>query len=201
MALNQITAPAAEPVTVAEQKEHSHISTALDDTLIGNQIIAARTWAEGYCNRQFMAATYEWRFDAFPTNPNRFIDLPKAPLISITKIEYFDTTGTKVTWALANYQVDANTEPGRVMPVKDGTWPEADLATLGAVIVTFKAGYETTASPPVANVPELIKLGVRTLVAEMYERREEAIVGLPVQRVLLPVQRILFPFKVGAFGA
>ena len=60
MALKLVTAPAAEPVTLAEIKEHLRVDSDLEDALISALITAARQWAETYQGRAYITQT--WNF-------------------------------------------------------------------------------------------------------------------------------------------
>jgi len=111
MGLTQTVAPAIEPVTNAEARDHLRISTVDDDILIGTYITAARQYIEGRTNRQFINATWSWTLEAFP---NIFY-VPRPKLSSVTSIAYLDTAGSSQTLSTDVYSVDTNTEPGRIV--------------------------------------------------------------------------------------
>lgn len=151
----------AEPVTTAEAKSHLRVSIATDDTLIDNLVVAAREWFEVATWRGLVADDEAVeKFDRFP----RIIRLKNAPLRSVTTVEYIDINGSSQT--VDDYQEDAVTEPGRIIPVYGGSWPST-REQLNAVTITYKSGYVNAAA-----VPKSIKQGILMLVAHWYENRE-----------------------------
>jgi uncharacterized phiE125 gp8 family phage protein len=112
MALKLITAPAAEPVSTSEAKSHLRVDTTADDTYIGTLITVARQNVESHLRRALISQTWEVVLDAFPAG---VIRLPKPPLASVTSIKYTDDEGNESTYSSANYVVDSDTEPGRVV--------------------------------------------------------------------------------------
>lgn len=65
-------------------------------------------------------------------------------------------------------QVDAESEPGRLLPAFGATWPVARVQ-LASVQVTYVAGYGTR-----GQVPEDVQQRLLAHVAHCYERRENA---------------------------
>jgi hypothetical protein len=160
-------------------------------------ISAARRWCELFCGRQFITATYRLTLDFFPSpiwlapygaaamRPDdplvgvhifepgtNAIRLPRPPLLAITSLQYYDTSGTLQTLDPTSYKVDTDSEPGRVNPADDLSWP-AVREQIGAVIVTFTAGYGASAS----NVPENIRLAIMQLAGHWFQNRETVGVG------------------------
>jgi hypothetical protein len=67
----------------------------------------------------------------------------------------------------SDYVLDAACEPARVTPVFGKTWP-ATLPQIGAVSVTFDAGYGGASA-----VPEGLKSWIKLRVGSLYGHREE----------------------------
>lgn len=161
--LELATAPAEEPVTTAEAKDHLRVSSAADDSYIAGLVTMARQTVEDYIGRQLITATYDLFLDAWP----RIIRPPKPPLQTVTSIEYTDTDGnTGQVWSSSLYQVDAKTHPARIMPVQGETYPSVQAQTLNPIKVRYVAGYGLQ-----ANVPQKLKQGLLLLVALLYEER------------------------------
>lgn len=174
-----ISAPTAEPVTVAEVKRHSRISTADDDLYIETLIEVARKKVESDLNRQIMTATYDLFLDWFPPwnwvvnqgSQSELIKIPKPPLQSVTSISYVDTEGITQVLPASDYVVEKDTEPGQLWPAYGKVWPLV-RDQRKAITIRFLCGYAS-----VALVPGPIKHLILLLAAHLYEHREPIITG------------------------
>lgn len=180
--LTLVSAPAAEPLTTAELKAWLRVDHSSDDTTIAALGAAAREMCERLTGRAFVTQTWRLTLDAFPyawtgwggvrnTPPADLaawsIRLPKAPLQSVSSIEYHDLADALQTLASTAYDVDAAHDPGRVSLAFGQVWP-VTRPKPGAVRITFVAGYGAAAA-----VPEGIKTAIRFAVASWYENRGE----------------------------
>ena len=157
------TAPAIEPVTVAEAKTQLRIDGSDEDTLIGNYITVARQTLEVLMRRAFITQTITLSYDSFPTE----MRLPRPPAIAVTSISYIDTDGASQTWSSSNYTLDSQIEPASVVLAYDKSFPSIRTQA-NAVTVVYTAGYGTATT----DVPESIRLAIRLLVGSYYENRE-----------------------------
>jgi uncharacterized phiE125 gp8 family phage protein len=136
--------------------------------------------AETITGRQIVTARWKLVLDAFPgpslmgvpagrpfTLPGHAILIPKAPVQSIVSIDYLDMGSVQRTMPSANYVADLACEPARITPVFGQIWP-ITLPQIGAVSVTFDAGWGNAAS-----VPEGIKRWILLRVGSLYQNREE----------------------------
>lgn len=168
MALKLITAPAAEPLSLAEAKLHLRVDHADEDTLITALIVAARGCAEHETGRALVTQTWELVLDAFP---EAFV-LRKPPIASVTSVKYIDpATGAEQTLDLADTLLDEISEPGYLVPAYGKAWPEA-RATANAVRVRYVCGYGNAAA-----VPAAIKQWMLLAIGTMYEQRGTAVAG------------------------
>ena len=171
MALRVTTAPAVEPVTAAEVKLHSRIDTDADDGKIAMLIEAAREYIESVTGRRFVSTTLTLTLDRFPADD--FIELPGAPLQSVTSVKYVDSLGAIQTFSSSSYDVDVTDDMhGRIYVDRSTGWPSVYYQR-NAVTIIYKAGHGDTA----ANVPEKIKQAILLLVGHWYEHREPVVVG------------------------
>jgi uncharacterized phiE125 gp8 family phage protein len=185
-AFNLITPPAAEPVALADVKQHARIDTAADDALVTSLIAGARQWAEQYTGRAFIHQTWQMALDLWPaaveewwdgvrdgpvTGLDRvtFISLPRPPLVSVTDVQYFDDADAGTVWPSGNYFVDTVRQPGRLALRLGATWPVPSRLSNG-IVITYVAGYGSDGT----SVPEPIKTAIRQLVTHWYEHRGEA---------------------------
>lgn len=115
MTLRLITAPTAEPVTLADAKLVCGIDADITkwDTLITALISAARSDAEQQTGRTIAAARWERVLDAFPDSG---IALAWPVVTSVVSVKYIDTAGTLQTLASTAYTLDADYLPGWVLP-------------------------------------------------------------------------------------
>ena len=188
MSLQLVTPPAGEPVSLAEAKLHLRVDGGEDDLLIGSLITAARQAAETITHRQFITARWKLVMDAFA---GQAVLIHKSPLISVVAVEYLDMAGLVQTMPPSHYTVDAASEPARLTPIFGQTWPPT-LPQIGAVSVTFDAGYG-----PASAVPEGIKSWIKLRVGSLYAHREEMSVLTRGRIDTLPfVDGLLDGFKV-----
>lgn len=173
------TAPSAEPLTVADCRQHCRIDVEDEDALLETYIRAARDRAEVRTGRQIMPATWKLYLDAFPSE----IRVPRPHLQSVTSIAYTDSAGASQTLSASLYQVDTASEPGRILPAWGQSWP-ATRGTLNDVVVTYKAGYgaghadaDTANGLALAAIPPNLRLGLLHYVAQWYSQREPVNVG------------------------
>ena len=153
MSVTLLTAPPCEPLHINDVRQHIKQDITDDDNLIQVYLTAARMYAEGYCRKQFIAARYLWRLDAFPSNeaaglfvshdPSRYSNafyLPNCPLIELESIQYIDTSGQTRTMPASDYVINYIASEAVITPVFGKIWP-IPRPQIGAVWLTYKAGY------------------------------------------------------------
>lgn len=165
MALKLITAPSAEPVTLAEAKTHLRVFDNDDDALIGALIQAAREACEHEIGRALITQTWEKVLDLFPEG----IALPYPPVQSIASIKYIDGDGTLRTMDAADYYLDSHAEPAWLVPAYGATWPSTRDEP-NAVRVRFVSGYGADGT----FVPEVLRQWILLQVGHWYATREAA---------------------------
>lgn len=159
-----VTAPTAEPVSLEELRLHCRLDVDDDDEELVTLGIAARQWFETALDRQLVTATWRIKLPYFYAWQ---IELPYPPLRSVGSITYKDTGGVTRTLATSVYQVVTTRTPGFIQLRTGQTWPVVAISDPEAVTITFDAGYGT---PQV--VPDLVKAGIKFLVAHWYVNRE-----------------------------
>jgi len=162
--LRVITPPAAEPVTLAEVKEHMHHDFTLEDDLLNRWIKEGREKTEIYMRRAFITQTLEMSFDRLPGS---WFYLLRAPLISVTSIKLTDSADVQTTVDNTIYSVDTSREPGRVALKFGKTWPAITLQTIDAVKVRYVSGFGAASS----DVPQFIKDAITLYVSIKNETR------------------------------
>jgi len=163
-----VTAPASEPVSLAETKLHLRVAADVtaEDDLIAGLIVAARDYAETVTHRALPLQTWDLKLDGFPDDGGP-IWLPKAPTVSVTSVTYVAQDGTSTVWSAALYTTDLPTGPkaraGYLEPAYGQVYPSTrDVPN--AVVVRFVAGYQGTALT-LASLTQAAGLATATVTA------------------------------------
>lgn len=182
-----VTAPAAEPVTLAEAKNHLRVDITDDDILIESLILVARNTCEGISNHKFITQTWDIFMDAFPGGDEFILPKSLSPLISVTHIKYTDEDSNQSTFNSSNYAVDTYSDPGRIRLTKDANWPSDELYVINAVEVRVVVGYGDD-----ANIPQEYKQAILLLLGHWYENREQVTVGEVAREIPMGVEALLW---------
>jgi len=171
--LERITAPATEPVTLAEAKLYLRVDNSAEDALITDLIVAARMSAENYLKSSLI--TQSWKLVYNDYVDGRVI-LPMSPIASVSSVTIVARDGSTQTFPSANYYLNAAK-----------TKLIFDSAAMGfAIEIVYVAGYGNA-----AQVPQPIKYGILAHIAAMYDER-----GLLGQANLPPqVSSLYAPFR------
>ena len=189
MGLKLITAPTELPVSLAEMKEHLHYTLDDQDARITSLIHVAREAAETETDRALCPQGWKLTLDGFPSGQT-LIRIPKPPLESIDSVLYTDPAGNVQTLDPADYQVDTDSEPGRIAPASGLAWPETHPEALGAVAVIFTAGWQAA-----NQVPAEIKHAMKLLVGHWFVNLEAVTTEDIPRRMTLAVHMLLTHWK------
>lgn len=181
--LDLVTAPAIEPISVAEVKNAVRVDHSTDDTLIGYLITAARSNAEAFTRRAFITQTWKMFMDNFSGHTYYYwdtsthhrarmdsIEIPMSPLISVTHLKTYDDADVATTFATSNYFVSVKSgdfvQPGSLTLRESTIWPTVNRVKDG-VEIQFVAGYGTNAT----DVPQQIRMAIQEEAAFLYNNR------------------------------
>ena len=165
MTLRLITAPTAQPITLAELKVHCRVDGADEDGLLTAAIAGATDRAEGILGRAIITQTWEQVIDAFPSDGGG-VALGRPPVSAITQLQYVPSGGTAlVTLDPAAYVLDAITPDGWVLPAS--SWPST-AALANAVRVRFTCGYGADGT----TVPAGIRSWIFLTAGWLFQHRE-----------------------------
>jgi uncharacterized phiE125 gp8 family phage protein len=165
------TAPVAEPISTTNAKLFLKVTHATEDTLIANMVKAARQFIEKFTKRSFVTQTWEYYADKFPTE----IELYYGPVASVTSVKYYDTDGTLTTLGTSLWQSDLISNPARILPAVDQTWPDTQADRLNAVVVEYIAG--------VATPEDQIVHAIYLLLGHIYANRQDVVIGHRVEKM------------------
>lgn len=183
MALSLVEGPVVEPVTLADAKlqiKRGNISE--EDTTINGLRQSVRERGERETERAFITQTWDQWLDVFPCD--RFIEIAKPPLQTVTYVKYYDLNGTLQTLdADTVYHVSAPAGPrcrrGRVALRSGQSWPSTQ-DRIDAVVVRFICGYGTGPE----HVPAQLKGAMLMDLAALYmDRANEIAEGSRVHKV------------------
>jgi uncharacterized phiE125 gp8 family phage protein len=166
------TAPAVEPVTLAEAKAQAKVDIADDDSLIQSYITMSREYVEQILDVALITQVLEARYDTFPLWE---IILPRPPMAAANvTVIYRDEAGVErtITSSANQFQVDNYATPGRIYPLYNGVWP-AVRGDENSVVVRWTAGYGASG----ANVPPVIRQLILLQTAHLYEHRQPVVAG------------------------
>jgi uncharacterized phiE125 gp8 family phage protein len=119
----------------------------LDDDIL-TAAVAYTEAAEHLTGRAFIQGTWKAGFRAFAAE----MILPKPPLVSVTRVTFYDPSGVQRTLDPQDYFVDVDAEPAVLTPAPGRMWPAA-LDRANAIEVQYAAGY----GPTEASVPKAVK--------------------------------------------
>jgi uncharacterized phiE125 gp8 family phage protein len=188
MTLRRITAPIAQPVTLAEAKSHLRAGDD-EDALITALIVTATEAAEQATGRALMTQTWEAGFDAF----GDALILTRSPVVSITSVTYIDSVGATQTLSASSYRLIADDfGTARVILAYGAEWP-ALRGDEDGVKVRYVAGYASA-----GLVPEPIKSWIYLQIGAMYENREAETIGAGSAISLGFADRLLDRYRVYA---
>lgn len=164
MGLTQLTAPAEEPLTLADAKDHLRVTHTDEDMLIAALIATARESAEARTGRALVTQTWRHTLDTWPAHG--IIVLPRPPLVSVQEVSYLDNDGARQIIPGTDYQVITNTLLGQVLPAYGLSWPSCRDQP-GSIQVDYTAGYGAA-----ADVPQSLKAWMLLAIGTWYARRE-----------------------------
>lgn len=154
-------------LTLGQAKANLRVTSTDEDDRILALIGAAQTEYEDYTGRILLSSTQILYLDEFEDEKIYL----KAPLVSITSIQYYDANNALQTLAAAQYVKDPYAENPYVELAYSCTWPTT-YDRPGAVIITYIAGYSSAAA-----VPETVKNGLLLYIGHHFENREPQMIG------------------------
>lgn len=155
ISISIVTEPTAEPITLAEAKEHCKIDHGFEDYSMTGWIKAARAHVEGLVG-PIMPQTVDAFWAEWPCGD---LDLPWGKMRAVTEFGHTPSTGVETAWTisganlllnsvvLAHVNLDRIT-PGRITLAYGKSWPADTLRTYNAVRVRLSAGWASSSAVP-----------------------------------------------------
>lgn len=189
-------------ISTEDMKGFLRIDGTADDAQIAAYVATATESVKEYLRRAILTETFVFKADGFtcPGGDDRLLslgpgvhtasrpyilgggetlDLPYAPLQSVTSVVTYDRGNNASTFAATRYQVDL--QSGRIYLNEGEVWP-SDLRAQDAVEVTYVAGYGS------GSIPEPILEAIRGYVEALYDGCGE--LSANAKHMLAPYRRM-----------
>lgn len=180
-----VTKPEHEPISIDELCWHLELdASTINPVVAENLTAAAREWIEEQTGIAMLTQTWRLTLDRWPTGqepwwdgvrqgaiselagPNRDLEVPRYPLVSIDSVTTYDEGGTAAAVTVASvFDVDTYSKPGRMALRAGATWPVA-LRPTNAIEVQYTAGYGER-----EDVPQGLRQAVTLFAAYLWENR------------------------------
>ena len=188
MGMQLLSAPALEPVSLAEAKAQLRVDGTAEDALIDSLIVTSRLHIEAALGLALISQSWRLVLDCWPLSGG--VELPVFSVTAVTAVRTLDADGDAALIDSVGYAVDAIGRPARVTS-RSGYWPAPGAPTNG-IEIDFDAGYGAAA----ADVPAPIRQALLMLVAHWYEHRDPAAAETRDVRVPGPISDLLAPYRL-----
>lgn len=183
MLIRTAAPPSVEPVSVEEAKAEWRIDGSDEDAVVARLLAAARERIETATGRRLITQSLVGMLDTWPAalgavdegapivaappGSAAFVEIPVAPIASVTSVNLLDEDDVASEWASANWYLSRGSGWGRLVRRAGASWP-APLRAVGGIEIAFVAGYGATG----ADVPFALREAILRLGAFWYENRE-----------------------------
>lgn len=162
MVMTRLTAPAAEPVTLAEAKAHLRVTTATEDALIVSLIAAAREEVEVATGLALISQNWRIYLDHWPHC--NVLKLNKHPVQSVLQVTVYDALGAPTTIIPVATNLDRASRPARFAK------PDA-IGSPGQPVNGIEIDIRTGFGETGVEVPDGLKRAILLLMAFWFEHR------------------------------
>jgi uncharacterized phiE125 gp8 family phage protein len=181
-----LTAPAAEPLSLAEAKAFLRVEHDDDDGVIAALIAGARLYVEGQTRRALLTQTWRLVLDAWPTSGR--IGVRPLPLKILDAVRVYGSGTTAQAVDVAAFVVDP---AGGSLTFAPWALPQP-LRSAAGIELDVTCGYGGAAT----DVPEPLRQAIRLIVAQWYEHRGVAEPGANAVPLPLTVPALIAPYRV-----
>ncbi len=182
--LDLVTAPATEPISIAEAKRHIRVEHSDDDVFIGSLIQVAVNYLDATGTLGKAMITQTWS-ECYGPNLST-VRLSLGPVQSVSSIKYYDVNNTLQTDTLTNYYIIGTKGYMTIYPKSGFTWPTV-FKRDDAIKITYVVGFGDTP----ATVPATVRHAIKMLVAHYYENRENELIGVTSKTIPFGIDALI----------
>ncbi len=157
------TTPIAEPVSIAEVKDHLRTTGTAEDAFITNLIVATREHCENWLGRKLMHQTISQWVDQWP---EWHVDLAVGPASTLIAVYTYAESGTQTSHTITNFYLQPGLAPRLFRNAI--SWPSAGRVADG-IEISYAVGFGAA-----VDVPPAIRHGILLLVAHLYQNRGDS---------------------------
>lgn len=179
-------APVVQAVGYDDAKAFLRLPDDTEASIISSLLTAAEAKVQEDTGRLLTTQTWDLTLDAFPYGCE--IEMPFAPLLSVTSVTTTNVAGVSSVFSATNYRVDIASFAPRIVLADSASWP-SDLRMAQAVVIRAVFGYGATT----ASVPEPLRLAILQLVAQWYAVRTAA--GAPIPPPWMGYSALIAPYR------
>lgn len=164
-----VTAAGSDALTLAEMRSWLRVDSTVSDADVTALLGAATAMVERDTGQVLLSSTFKLVLDEWPED--QVIRLPRHPVTAVSEIRHRDTAGAWQVIDAATYTLANVRNPARIGLAMGESWPPV-ASQIGAIEITFAAGYATAAA-----VPKNLTMALRLLASHWNENREAVVVG------------------------
>jgi len=183
-----LSGPASEPVTLDEARAFVRMDDTAEDALLTSLITAARLHIEGVTGRALVSESWRLVLDCWP--PTRQVQLPVAPLASLTAITAHAADGSSTALALDEVQLAGGDNPAALF-LPTGFGDGIILRERQGIDIDYVAGY----GDDPADVPAALRQAALLLVGYWFENRDSPVISEGGSSVPTALDLLLAPYK------
>ncbi len=176
--IRALSLPAAEPLTVAEAKDHLRIPVDVTDfdSQAAALIEASRYYLEENHSVKLVKQDVELILQCFPREDR--IRIPVWPVQAINYITWraADNTAGSMDPAI-DYDVRIYRKPAEVVLRFAKIWPPIVLATADPVAIGLTVGFLSGSSPELLPMPGTVKQAMKLLIDHWYRNGSDVTIG------------------------
>lgn len=181
-----LTAPAAEPLSLADAKGFLRVEHDADDAIITSLVSAARNHVEALTRCALIAQTWRLVLDRWPDGGR--IKLRIGPLRSLAAVRVFNAAGEASTVDPEAFVID---RAAGVIAAPGWSLPPPGRSVAG-IELDIEMGFGETPS----DVPPRLLQAIRMLVAHWYENRGLIAIGQSVAIMPASVNAMIASHRV-----
>tara|TARA_B110000914_G_C15497186_1_gene463891 strand:+ start:491 stop:1054 length:564 start_codon:yes stop_codon:yes gene_type:complete len=186
MIIEQTTFPdAINVVSLTVAKSHLRVEHTDDDALITSLITAAQEMVQKYTGTFLQRTAVNFYSDTFMD----YMDLHAGPSVTLTAVQYKNTSDVTITVPTTGYQIDGKSYPARLRMTSA---PKLIKDELNAVTIQSQSGYET------ANRPQALISAMLLIIGHLYENRQD-VTRFKQYEIPMASQFLMEPYRLKSF--